>query len=137
GELAGVGDSGAERGPKVRDFCRQFAERAFRRPLTAEQQKLYVDRPFENARDLEMAVKRVVLLVLNSPRFLYQDNAADPDGYDVAARLSLGLWDTLPDRELLAAAASGQLANRSDVARQAERMLADPRARTKLREFFL
>jgi len=75
--------------------------------------------------------------VLNSPRFLYQDTAADPDGYDVAARLSLGLWDTLPDRELLAAAASGQLANRSDVARQAERMLADPRAHAKVREFFL
>ena len=38
---------------------------------------------------------------------------------------------------MLAAAAEGRLATREQVARQAERMLADPRARTKLRAFLL
>ena len=37
-----------------------------------------------------------VLLVLKSPRFLYREIGSDP--YDVASRLSFGLWDSLPDR---------------------------------------
>jgi hypothetical protein len=60
-----------------------------------------------------------------------------PDAYDVASRLSFGLWDSLPDEELLRAAAAGKLATRVQVAAQAERMLADPRTRAKLRQFFL
>ncbi len=55
----------------------------------------------------------------------------------MASRLSFGLWDSLPDQPLLDAAAAGQLATREQVARQAERMVADLRARSKLREFFL
>jgi cytochrome c553 len=121
---------------KARDFCRRFAERAFRRPLTAEQQARYVDRQFQAGRDVDTAVKRVVLLVLLSPRFLYRE-VGGPDGYDVACRLSFGLWDSLPDKELLEAAAKNQLATREQVARQAERMLNDLRARAKVREFLL
>ena len=52
----------------------------------------------------------MVLLVLKSPRFLYREiGSKAPDGYDVASRLSFGLWDSLPDQALLDAAASGQL----------------------------
>jgi hypothetical protein len=47
------------------------------------------------------------------------------------------LWDSLPDAELLEAAARGELATREQVVRQAERMLTDLRTRAKLREFFL
>ena len=53
------------------------------------------------------------------------------------AALAFGLWDSLPDRDLLQAAASGQLATREQVLRQAERMVADLRTHAKLREFFL
>ena len=77
-------------------------------------------------------------LVLKSPRFLYREiGGGKLDGYDVASRLSFGLWDSLPDQLLLEAAAAGQLTTREQVARQAERMVADLRARSKLREFFL
>jgi hypothetical protein len=127
----------ADRPRKLREFCRQFAERAFRRPLTAEQQRFFIDRQFEQAREPELAVKRVVLLVLKSPRFLYREVGGGPDAYDVAARLSFALWDSLPDRELLDAAAAGRLTTREQVARQTERMLTDLRARAKMREFFL
>ncbi len=128
-ELAG---DGAER-----EFCLRFAERAFRRPLTEEERQLYVDRQFAMARDPEAAVKRVVLLVLKSPRFLYREIGGGPDSHDAAARLSFGLWDSLPDTKLLQAATKGELATREQAARQAERMLDDLRARGKLREFFL
>ena len=73
-----------------------------------------------------------------APVPLPRDRAAtSPDGYDVASRLSFGLWDSLPDQPLLDAAAAGQLATREQVARQAERMVTDLRARSKLREFLL
>ena len=137
-ELAGVGDGAADREAKLRDFCRQFAERAFRRPLTDDQKQLYIDRQFAQVRDPDLAVKRVVLFVMKSPRFLYREvGGSGTDPYDVASRISFGLWDSLPDRPLLEAAANGQLATREQAARQAERMAADLRARAKLREFFL
>jgi cytochrome c553 len=136
-ELSGVPDNASDRPKKLREFCRKFAERAFRRPLTDEQAKFFVDRQFDAASDPEVAVKRVVLLVLLSPRFLYLEaGSAKADGYDVACRLSFGLWDSLPDQELLAAAAAGKLASRDEVVKQARRMLADPRAKAKLRDFF-
>jgi hypothetical protein len=56
--------------------------------------------------------------------------------HDLAARLSFYLWDSLPDAELLKAAAAGELKSRDQVANQAKRLLADERAKAKLREFF-
>ena len=132
-QLAGQRGDGDD--PAARAFCRRFAERAFRRPLTEEQKKLFIDRQFDAVRDPDGAVKRVVLLVLKSPRFLYRELGGD-DAHAVASRLSFTLWDTEPDTELTRAAASGQLATRAQAARQAERMMADVRARAKLREFF-
>ncbi len=84
---------------KVKDWCYKFVERAFRRPLTTEQKAYFVDRHFSEAPDRTNAVKRVVLLALKSPRFLYREVGSEkPDQYDVAARLSFGLWDSLPMR---------------------------------------
>ncbi len=133
----GVVAATPERVAKLKAFARTFAERAFRRPLTDEMAKLIIDRPFASAKDPADAVKRVALFVLLSPRFLYREAGATPDGYEVAARLSFGLWDSIPDKELIAAAKDGKLSTREQVAKQAERMLADPRAKTKLHEFLL
>lgn len=134
-ELAGTKAGAADRPQKLRDFARRFAERAFRRPLTDEEKRLYVDHQFEAAGDPDTAVKRVVLLALKSPRFLYREAVGANDEYAVASRLSFGLWDSLPDDELLRAAAAGRLSTRAEVTKQAERMLADPRAKAKLRDF--
>lgn len=135
-ELAGTSDTAPDRAAKLRQFCGRFVERAFRRPLGPEEQALYVDRPFtESGDDLELAVKRVILLTLQSPRFLYPEVGQRPDAYRTAARLALILWDSQPDAALLAAAAAGQLATPEQVAGQAHRLLADPRATAKLREF--
>lgn len=138
GELSGVRDDAADRAVRLREFVGRFAERAFRRPLTDDQKALYVNRPFESTSDLELGVKRALLLVLKSPRFLFHDFQAGPlDSYDIAARIAFRLWDSLPDSELLDAARSGRLNDKAEVARQANRMLGDLRARSKLRAFFL
>ncbi len=136
-DLSGVSDKAPNRKAQLQAYCVKFAERAFRRPLTPDEKKLYVDRQFEVAKNPDLAVRRVVLLVLQSPRFLYREPALEPgNAFDVAARVSFALWDTLPDQALLDAAASGKLKTRADVIRETQRMLADRRMRTKLAGFF-
>jgi hypothetical protein len=157
-ELAGTPDDGSDREQRLREFCVRFAERAFRTSMDAELREFIVDRRFQAAPDLDTAVRRVILLVLKSPRFLYRELTsrslpalvANPptdqrieasqgslDSFDVASRLAFCLWDSLPDDVLLQAAAAGELSNEEQVRRQAERMLADFRTRVKLRAFLL
>ena len=133
-ELAGANPDSGDRTAKLRDFCLKFAERAFRRPLTDEQKERYVFRQFASG-DPETSVKRSLLLILKSPRFLYREIDCS-DEYDIAARLSFGLWDAPPDQTLLKAAGSGQLKSREQIHAQAERMVKDLRTQAKVREFF-
>ena len=98
---------------------------------------LYVDRQFADGRPPEEALKRSILLALKSPRFLYREVAGAGDAFDVASRLAFALWDAPPDGPLLDAAGSGQLKTSEQVEAQARRMADDPRAKAKLREFFL
>ena len=136
-ELAGAREDSKDRAEKLRDFCNRFAERAFRRPLTPELKQAFVDRQFEAGKDLDLAFKRSILLVLKSPRFLYREPGTGGDDYDVASRISFGLWDSLPHKPLRDAAAAGKLKTREEVVAQAERMLPDLRSRSKVRDFFL
>lgn len=136
-DLSGAQPGAADRVAKVKAFCRTFAERAFRRPLTDPEKSLFVDRQFDATPDIDLAVKRVVLLVLKSPRFLYPDVGTAPEQLATATRLAFALWDAPPDKDLLDAAAAGKLGTRDEVAKHAERMLADPRAKAKLREFLI
>jgi hypothetical protein len=136
GELARARRNDGDREAKVRAFSGRLVERAFRRPLADDERRLHVDRWFRDAPDIETAVKRVVLHALGSPGFLYLDlESGKEDAHAAASRLSFALWDSLPDQELLEAAAAGRLASRDEVARQAERMVSDPRTRSKLSRF--
>ncbi|MFM1769114.1 MAG: hypothetical protein RJA22_1643 [Verrucomicrobiota bacterium] len=126
----------ADRNDQLRKFAAQFTEAAFRRPLTPEQRRVHVEAHFNPRTPPEESVKRVVLLALKSPRFLYLGlERAKPDDFEVASRLSYALWDSLPDRDLLRLAAEGSLRNPDTVNAQARRLLADPRARAKIRHF--
>jgi hypothetical protein len=121
---------------KVETFCGKLVATAFRRPLTEDQKRLFVSAQFKNAKKTEDAVKRVVILALKSPRFLYLGIDGDkPDDFEVAARLSFDLWDSLPDAALEQSAAKDLLHTEAQVAEQAGRMLADPRAHSKMRYF--
>jgi hypothetical protein len=142
---AGASDDESDRRQKLRAFCRAFAQRAFRRPLTDAEARELVDRQFDEAANLDLAVKRVVIRVMIAPEFLYPDafdkltSAAVPhsEEYGVASRLALVLWDSLPDHTLLKAAADDKLSTREQIAAQAKRMLEDPRARLKIRQGLL
>jgi hypothetical protein len=136
GAISGVRDNVSNRAERLREFAASFAERAFRRPLTAELRESYVDRQFAGTVAPEVAIRRVVLAVLTSPRFLYPELGEAVDDYTVASRLALGLWDSLPDAALREAARQGNLRAPAQVRAQAQRMGRDPRARAKLRGFF-
>ena len=133
--LAGTSPDDAQRDAKVHAFCNWFVERTFRRPLTPGQQQFFIDSRFAEGKPVTDSVKEVVLLALKSPRFLYPD-LGQADDHAVAARLALGLWDSIPDDELLRAADAGRLGTTSQARQQALRMLRDPRSRAKLRDTF-
>ena len=137
-ELANLRDDDGERAKKARDFARTFAERAFRRPLTPELETLYVGRFFDGGNDPESALKRSLLMILKSPRFLYREiGGAEGDPFDVASRLAYTLWDAPPDKTLMDAARKRELSTREQIRKQAERMASDPKAKAKLREFLV
>ena len=133
--------SDKDRAQKLRDFCATMAERAFARPLSAEQRKIHVDGIFDQSKDdLDSAVKRSLLLTFTSPYFLYPDlnlNAeGKPDQFTLASKIALSLWDSIPDRTLLDAAHKGHLANENQINQRIDRMLEDPRSKEKLHRFF-
>ncbi|HEU0008346.1 MAG TPA: DUF1592 domain-containing protein [Verrucomicrobiae bacterium] len=124
------------RAAKVEKFCSEFVAAAFRRPLKPDQKRTFVEKPFRSAPKIEDAVKRVVLLTLKSPHFLYVNlKDGKPDDFQVASSLSFGLWDSLPDAELTKAAVKRALHTAEQIRQQARRMLADPRARAKFQYF--
>ncbi|MBU6276447.1 MAG: DUF1592 domain-containing protein [Planctomycetes bacterium] len=121
------------------------AGRAFRRPLTAAEEErlrgLY-RRLRAESHSHEEAIRLTLASVLVAPEFLYRleapgaGSAASPvTPYELATRLSLFLWSSLPDDELLALAASGALADDAVLVAQTRRMRADPRARRLAEEF--
>jgi Protein of unknown function (DUF1592)/Protein of unknown function (DUF1588)/Protein of unknown function (DUF1595)/Protein of unknown function (DUF1585) len=83
--------------------------------------------------------------MLQSPKFLYRvelgtgeavgPTAVKLSGYELAARLSYGLWNSTPDAVLTTAASSGMLATPANVVSQLQRMLQDPRGATVIPQF--
>ncbi len=137
-ELTGIQDGDKDRVDRLKTYCRGLLERAFRRPLTNEVEQIYINKQFSAAPTPEAAVQRVLVLALKSPRFLYREiGGSQIDSYRVASDLSFGLWDSLPDPELRRVAASGELMNRDQIKRQAERMVSDNRSWNKVRQFLL
>lgn len=137
-QLAGTKADAPDRAQKIGEFGVQFTERAFRRPLSEEERIRFVDARYNEAETLEQATKRLVLLVLTSPRFLYPNlpRDAEPDQWDTASRLALSLWDSIPDQRLRDLAGKGQLGKPDQVRNEAKRMAGDPRAKAKMRGFF-
>ncbi len=127
---------------------RQFAKRAWRRPMSEEEfQKidaLYFDGRSKEL-DRESAAREVLVRVLVSPHFLFKAEtlplAASGEGdvklnvYELASRLSYFLWASMPDWELRKAAEDGSLAKPEVLAAQTKRMLRDPKASALAKEF--
>ena len=136
----------------ARMFVEKFGLRAYRRPLAGEE----VDRlmaVYDQGRgavglDFADGVRLVIEAMLQSPNFIYRwelgpDSQKQMEGqvfklgpYEMASRLSYGLWGSMPDDGLFEAAAAGKLGTEAEIDAQARRMLADSRARDTMVAFF-
>jgi len=126
-------------------FIADFGLRAFRRPLSADEQARYGALFAKAHSDFDYAagVEWVVNAMLQSPHFLFraefgrggQDGVSKPTDYEMASRLSYMFWRSMPDEKLFEAARRGELRTPSEIEEQAERLLADPRAERSL-EFY-
>lgn len=128
-------------------FIAETGRKIYRRPLTAAEQTAYASLfAIGKQVNFNSGVELTLQAMLQSPHFLYIPEYGEPDpnaplraltGHELAARLSYFLWNTTPDDELMTAAESGVLASADGLRTQAERMLADERARKTIESFHL
>jgi hypothetical protein len=134
--------SAAEETACARTILATLASRAFRRPLATSDAAIDTLMGFfESGRQLrgfDTGIQYALARVLVDPQFIYRFErapAGTADGavyrisdLELATRLSFFLWSSIPDDELLAAAAGGRLADRAVLEQQTRRMLSDPRS---------
>lgn len=138
--------AGADKRTCAQTFVQSFGSLAYRAPLTdsadiARHMALYdAGAVVSDAHGIEMVLRGM----LQSPRFLYRveigngqasTSALKLSPYEVAARLSYILWNTLPDAQLTQAAAAGSLGTNAQVSAQVTRMLQNPKGQGLLQGF--
>lgn len=128
-------DTGEQRREKLKTFCETLAYRAFRRPLSEEQKHAYVRQHFVEGISTEDAIRRSVIAILKSPRFLYREVVPTDDLFTQVDRLAFALVDSIPNPSLLEAASEGWVHSDQAFRQQAERLMKTYRSRTRLKEF--
>ena len=125
----------------ARQILTTLVRRAYRRPETPNDVELMLSF-FQKGRNksgsFEGGIESAIQLILASPEFLVRFEAdpeklADGAVYKIsdvalASRLSFFLWSSMPDDELLAVAAKGNLSKPAVLKGQMQRMLRDPKA---------
>jgi hypothetical protein len=132
----------------AKTIAETFTPKAWRRTLAAGEADGLVAL-FTSVRasaDFPTSVAAMLEAILQSPEFLYKPelgvavagrtDVKQPTNEEMATRLSYLFWASTPDDGLRAAAAAGQLTNPAGVRLQAQRLLADPKARDVVRFFF-
>jgi hypothetical protein len=133
--------------PCARKILSNLAHRAYRQTVTDADLQLLLAF-FEAGRrkgTFETGIQNALQLLLATPKFVFR---SEPDptnvapgtvyrlgGLELASRLSFFLWSSLPDDELLNAAAQGKLKDPVFLERQVQRMLADQRSRALVDNF--
>jgi mono/diheme cytochrome c family protein len=119
----------------VAEHLRRFAERAWRRPVLAEELDQYLQsyHTERKAGEKPADAYRVALRgVLTSRHFIYLVEGDTPAREritqpELASRLSYFLWSSMPDESLLTATKEGRLSG-NGLTKEVERMLADGKA---------
>jgi cytochrome c5 len=124
----------------------RLARRAYRRPIDTEIDTLlgFYETGRKNG-TFESGIENALRFILTSPMFIFRDEP-DPasvtagavypvSDLELASRLSFFLWSSVPDDQLLTAAAQGKLKDPSVLERQVRRMLADSRSKALVDNF--
>ena len=123
----------------------EFADRAYRKPLTVEaaaRLRILYRQLREEKLSHDEAFRLTLAQVFLASPFLYRlesaprgTSAAAVSDWELASRLSYFLWSSQPDEQLRAAASEGTLHIPEVLASQSMRMLADARVRRLATEF--
>jgi len=125
-------------------FIKTFGRRAFRRELTDAELNTY-DALYQKGgayagsqSAFTKGAALVMTAMLQSPHFLYRielgDDGAPLSSYEMAAKLSLWLWNTTPSDTMLDAASKGSFDSADSAVAQAKTMLEDAAAVKAIRE---
>jgi hypothetical protein len=121
-------------------FIRQFGRRAYRRPLADDEVSRYqaLYKSGRTGGDFSAGITLVTEAMLESPHFLYMVEGPGPlTQHQLASRLSYFLWNAPPDAKLSGLADAGGLGTPDDLHKEAQRMLADPRAQAMMDDFHM
>jgi hypothetical protein len=123
-------------------LIRELGLRFWRSPPQADQVQRLFDFIRKEESSPEARLKRLVVVLLSSPRFLFRVEAVEHEGkiralnnWELATRLSYFLWSTTPDELLLEAAAHSELTTSAGLKKQARRLLKDPRSAALSQDF--
>ena len=142
-----IPQAAAEEAACAREIIGSLARSAYRRPVSdADIAPLMRVYSAERSRtNFEHGIEAAVEAILVSPQFLFvvESDPADAEpgsvhrirDLELASRLSLFLWSSIPDEELLDVAAAGRLHQPEVLDGQIDRMLADPRAEALTENF--
>ena len=137
----------AQEAPCARRIVTALARRAYRQPPTASDVETLMAfyRDGRQGADFEAGIQNALARILVAPKFVFrteEEPAAVAKGAKyaisdlaLASRLSFFLWSSIPDDQLLDLAVQGRLSNRTVLAQQVSRMLADPKAEALVRNF--
>jgi cytochrome c5 len=160
-EVAGVSDDSPSRrkifvcrptNPAAEEPCAKkilstLATRAYRRPATGQDVETLLEfyKAGRATGNFDTGIQRGLDRILAAPSFLFRIEREPTDApvgsvyrlsdLDLASRLSFFLWKSIPDDELLNAAAAGTLKEPAVFERQVRRMLADTRSRSLIDDF--
>ena len=129
-------------------FIEQYGEALFRRPLAPEEIDRFVNAARtgqERLGDFYGGLQFALAGMLVSPEFLLRIETAQGDrrasdrelnGRSKAMRLGYFLTNSTPDRELLRAAAAGELDSGRGLQKQVDRLISSPHFERAVRAFF-
>ncbi len=110
-----------------------FLMRAYRRPINDADIRLFMslyDDRVKAGLSFTEAMIATYTAVLASPKFVYlNEQPGRLDDYALATRLSLFLWNSLPDEALRLRATRGELGRPAVLRAETERLLNDPKSR--------
>ncbi len=120
-------------------LLRRFMERAYRRPVTdgeVKEMQLTVLEAVEKKICFQDAMLIAYKAILCSPDFLFvTETPGQLPGNELATRLALYLWRTLPDKRLIELGSSGELLKPEVLRAEAKRMINNPRADRFINDF--
>ena len=130
----------------AKEFVTTVGRLLFRRPLTSGETQAYLAiarQASEGVHDFYRGLGVTLSSLLIAPEFLYVTQPTQMSGGQLrltslgkASRLSMLLWNSYPDSELLSAAESGVLDTPKGLQKQVDRMIASPRLEAGVRGFF-